>query len=85
MDFNVDTDLGDYIQYGVFHYQMAYIKGGEMDKIENRLLRIKEIFEEERDDVLACRRIAKGEDEAEGCKGCESYYICKRVFEEERE
>ena len=56
-----------------------------MDKEEARAVRIRELFEDEANDVLACGVIKMGRVEEESCQFCNSFYICKKVFEEEAE
>ena len=56
-----------------------------MNYLDKRYQRVREIFEEERDDVLACRIIRKGEHVEASCGECDSYAICRKVFEEESE
>ena len=46
---------------------------------------MKELFEDEANDVNACNTIRMKEAADDGCQFCDSFYICKKVFEEEAE
>ena len=56
-----------------------------MDKFEKREQRVKELFEDEAIDVNACATIRTKPMADDGCQFCDSFYICKKVFEEESE
>jgi len=53
--------------------------------LDKRAQRITEIFEEERDDVLACNIMREAEKLSLDCDFCNCKPFCKKVFEEEAE